>query len=142
MAKNTNTNSKTKTLEPVSKTPVKNDNSKKKGTSTKNTKSADSFLNDLSKQLGTKVTTTQTATTKTTGTGSGQTGKKRGSYSQNLWALEFREGDSYSADPREVYLTRDEAREALADVRNGFYGTYTKGDARLAKYTFTRVDQS
>jgi hypothetical protein len=147
MAKNTNNNSKTtKTVEPVIKTPTKNDNSKKKGTSTTNTKSADSFPNDLSKQVGTKMTTAQTVTTKTTGTGSGQTGKKRGSYSQNLWAIEFREGgegsDKYLADPNEVYVTRDEARDALADVRKGYFGPLKRGDARLAKYTFTRVDQS
>ncbi len=144
MAKNSNNNSKTSTTKttvnpPVTK--VTNDNSKKKNTTTLNTKSVDTFFNDLSKQLGTKVTTTQTATvTKSNGSGGNQAGKKRGSYSQNLWAIEFREGDKYLAHPHEVYVSRDEAREALDFFRGET--NYKKGNARLAKYTFNRADHS
>ena len=156
MAKNTNNNSKTtKTVEPVTKTLVKNENSKKKAT-TSTTPSITTKLSNNKKEITLTIEpvvagplnapVTFSIDKKTNGSGSGQAGKKRGTYSQNLWALEFREGgegsNKFLANVGEVYATRDAARDALADVRNGFYGTYTKGDVRLAKYTFTRVDQS
>lgn len=135
MAKNSNNNSKTNTTKTKVTTPVlKNDNSKK------NTKEVNNQITDTFFNSNTKTTPVTAPVTKTTGSGSNQAGKKRGAYSQNLWAIEFRDGNKYLAEPNEVYLSRDDAREALDFFRGE--ENYKKGDARLAKYTFNRADHS
>ena len=130
MAKNTNSNSKTSTTKKTVAPSVVNSTTKK-STKSVNEQITDTFFNSNTKTP---------PVTKNTGSGSNQLGKKRGSYAQNLWAIEFRVGDKYLASPIEVYLSRDDAREAL----NFFRGesNYQKGDARLAKYTFSRADHS
>jgi hypothetical protein len=152
MAKNTNNNSKTtKTVEPINKTPAKNDNSKKKAT-TSTTPSVTTKLSKNKKEITLTIEpvvagplnapVTFSIDKKNSGSGSGQAGKKRGSYTQNLWALEFRDGNKFVPEAEQVYLTRDEARDALIDTRRGYYGNVKRGDVRLAKYTLSRVDHA
>lgn len=149
MAKNTNTNSKknTKSVEDtVLYATTANKNTKKKttkpttfvGSNTKSTKST-TTATDTTKKVTASAVTTSLNDNKKTGSGGNQIGKKRGSYSKNLWlVLSSQDGKKWDVE-QEFFESRDEAREAMV-VR--FRGQYPNEKFRLAKYVFSSVDKA
>ena len=75
---------------------------------------------------------------KKVGSGANQAGKKRGSYTNNLWVVESsNDGKKWIPDEL-VFVSRDSARSKVNDYRNN----YSDERFRVAKYVFTAVDKS
>lgn len=142
MSKTQKTTNTSKTVTSTKTTPV-NNNSKVATTSTKKTTpTLDKVVAAiLTGNTNTKTTTTTTKKMPPTHSAYNQLGKKRGSYSQNIWVIEASEDGkkwSPSADSYTFYKSRDEAREDVISLRSDDVAVRF----RVAKYTFTAVSHS
>ena len=129
-----NSTKNTKTVEPV------NNKSTTKKTTVANTDSVSIKSLTNAYNYGTKQQTTKKMPP--THSAYNQLGKKRGSYSQNIWVIEAsKDGKKWSPsdDSYTFYNSRDEARDDVASLRSG---DDTVLRFRVAKYTFTAVSHS
>jgi hypothetical protein len=143
-----NNNSKTSKKTTVSKTTVafvstSNDNKKApkgKLTVTPPTKTPVSI--DVAPASIEKVSATST---KTKGSGSNQLGKKRGTYTNNIWVLEYKNQNEKTFTPDlfdGIFESRDLGREAVQVARDYARNEKLNETYRLAKYVLASVDHS
>lgn len=145
MSKTKKTTNTSKTTTSTKTTPV-NNNSKAASTSTKKTTPT---VDKVVAAILTGNTNTKQQTTKKlppTHSAYHQLGKKRGSYSQNIWVIE-QSKDGKKWNPAEdsyiFYKTRDQAQGDVSSLRSGDDNRYdSRLRFRVAKYTFTSVSKA